>query len=128
MLTITRLEIFEGETAHWVFTLRRGSDLVTNLAGATAALSVPDLAIAAQPLLVDAPASMVTYIPQAADTLGKACYRAEGFITVTFVGSEVETFPFEITVRPPGYWTSLLTPTTSTTTSTSISTSTSTTL
>lgn len=131
MLTITRLEIFEGETAHWAFTLRRGSNLVTNLAGATAVLGVPDLTVVAQPLVVDAATSTVTYEPQAADTLGKPRYRAEGFIVVTFVGGEVEVFPFEITVRPPGYWASLLTPTTSTssstsTTSTSLSTTSST--
>ena len=123
MIEIT---LFEGNTADWTFSLKRGGTSV-DLANASAVLDVPYLGITAAAMTVDGTADTVTYNPSAADTQGKPCYHTDAFITVTFVGGQTETFPCVITVRPKDTW-ELISPTTSTSTSTSTTTSTTTTL
>lgn len=118
--------VFEGNTAQWVFSLKRGGTDV-DLANATAVLNVPFLDITAVAMVVDGVADTATYSPTAANTQGKPCYHTGAFITVTFVTGQTETFPYVITVKPKNLW-ELVSPTTSTSTSTSSSTSTTTTL
>ena len=118
--------VFEGDTANWTFSLKRGGTAV-DLANATAALSIPYLSITAATMTVSGTADTATYSPTAGATQGKPCYHADAFVTVTFVGGKVETFPFVLTVKPKSLW-DLVSPTTSTSTSTTSSTSTTTTL
>jgi len=118
--------VFEGDTANWTFSLKRGGTAV-DLANASAAMSIPYLGITAAVMVVDGAADTATYSPTAGATQGKPCYHTDGFITVTFVGGKVETFPFVLTVKPKNLW-ELVSPTTSTSTSTTSSTSTTTTL
>lgn len=118
--------IFEGDTANWTFSLKRGGTAI-DLANASAAMSVPYLGITAAVMVIDGATDTAMYLPVAGATQGKACYHTDGFVTVTFVGGEVETFPFVLTVRPKSLW-DHVSPTTSTSTSTTSSTSTTTTL
>ena len=120
------IAVFEGDTANWTFSLKRGGTAV-DLANASAAMSVPYLNIVAAAMVINGAADTAMYSPTAIATQGKQCYHADGFVTVTFVGDEVETFPFVLTVRPRSLW-ELVSPTTSTSTSTTSSTSTTTTL
>ncbi len=118
--------VFEGDTADWTFSLKRGGTAV-DLAGATAALSVPFLSISASVMTVDGSADTASYSPSAADTDGNQCYHVPAFVVITFVSGDIETFPFVLTVQPRNFW-ERISPTTSTSTSTSSSTSTTTTL
>ena len=118
--------VFEGDTANWTFSLKRGGTAV-DLANADAALDIPYLGITAEEMTIDGAADTATYYPVASDTQGKQCYHTDAFVTVTFVGGEIETFPFVLTVKPKSLW-ELVSPTTSTSTSTTSSTSTTTTL
>lgn len=120
------IEVYEGNTALWTFSLKRGGDAV-DLAGATAVLDVPYLEISATAMTVDGVADTATYVPAASDTQGLPCYRVGAFINVTFVSGQIETYSYKLTVKPKGLWLELVSPTT-TTTSTSSSTSTTTTL
>jgi len=123
MIEIT---VFEGDTAQWSFSLKRGGDSV-DLANATAVLDAPHLGVSAAAMTVDGTADTATYSPAASDTQGKPCYHIDAFITVTFVSGKVETYAYVLTVKPKDSW-ELVSPTTSTSTSTSSSTSTTTTL
>jgi len=118
--------VFEGDTANWTFSLKRGGTAV-DLANASAAMSVPYLGITAAVMVIDGAADTATYSPTAGTTQGKPCYRIDAFITVTFVGGKTETYSYKLTVRPKDLW-ELVSPTTSTSTSTTSSTSTTTTL
>ena len=118
--------VFEGDTADWTFSLKRGGTAV-DLANASAAMNVPYLGIAAAVMVIDGAADTATYSPTAGATQGHQCYHTDGFVTVTFVGGKIETFPFVLTVKPKSLW-DRVSPTTSTSTSTTSSTSTTTTL
>lgn len=119
------IEVFEGDTARWTFSLKRGGTAV-DLANATAVLDAPYLGIVAGAMTVDGSADTVTYAPTAGNTQGRTGYHIEAFITVTFVTGKTETYSCVITVRPKTLW-ERVSPTTSTSTTTSTSSSTSTT-
>lgn len=123
----TELKVHEGDTANWAFTLRRGGTTVNLVGVIGAALTVPFLGILAAEAAMDMDGAdgLATYSPDASDTQDKPVYRTPAFIVVTFSGGEVETFPFDITVKPQDYW-SRISPTTSTSTSTTTSTTTTT--
>ena len=121
----TVVELFVGDTAAWVFTLKSGGSVLTNLTGATAKLTVDFLGISSATMTVDATNSKATYSPVVAD-VDTECYYTPAVVKVTFVGGTIQSFPFLITIKPVGDYWERVTPTTSTSSSTSTSTTTTT--
>ena len=119
----TDLQLHVGDTAAWVFTLKEGGSVLTNLTGATATLTSDFLGISAESCTVDAANSQVTYTPATAD-VDVECYYTPATVTVTFTGGTIQSFPFLITINPVGDYWERSTPTTSTSSSTSTSTTT----
>jgi len=119
----TAVELFVGDTAAWVFTLKRGGAVLTNLTGATAKLTCEFLGISAATMTVSAANSQATYSPTATD-VDIECYYTPATVVVTFADTTTQSFPFLITIKPRGDYWERVTPTTSTSTTSSTSTTT----